>query len=172
MLEINPNRIMIIFCSKIKCLRHFIFFRLSGKDCKMERQKVKKIKFYLYNYYEIDNLINKRRKEIIDAIKISNNAWLKSKTSEGFTLEDQVIKLDDDFKIIEYKRWQVFLKEILVFLCKKYPRHYQYLVLKYLENDDVEEISKLLKIDFKEMITLNNKLMEMIYKKAKNRNMV
>jgi len=138
----------------------------------MERQKVKKIKFYLYNYYEIDNLINKRRKEIIDAIKISNNAWLKSKTSEGFTLEDQVIKLDDDFKIIEYKRWQVFLKEILVFLCKKYPRHYQYLVLKYLENDDVEEISKLLKIDFKEMITLNNKLIEMIYKKAKNRNMV
>ena len=36
----------------------------------------------------------------------------------------------------------------------------------------VEEISKLLKIDFKEMITLNNKLIEMIYKKAKNRNMV
>ena len=25
----------------------------------MERQKVKKIKFYLYKYYEIDNLINK-----------------------------------------------------------------------------------------------------------------
>lgn len=25
----------------------------------MERQKVKKIKFYLYNYYEINNLINK-----------------------------------------------------------------------------------------------------------------
>ena len=57
-------------------------------------------------------------------------------------------------------------------MCKKYPRHYQYLVLKYLENDDVEEISKLLKIDFKEMITLNNKLIEIIYKKAKNRNMV
>ena len=89
---------------------------------------------------------------------------MKSKTSEGFTLEDQVIKLDDDFKIIEYKRWQVFLKEILVFLCKKYPRHYQYLVLKYLENDDVEEISKLLKIDFKEMITLNNKLKDNITK--------
>lgn len=138
----------------------------------METQKVKKIKFYLYNYYEIDNLINKRREEIIDAIKISNSAWLKSKTSEGFTLEDQVIKLDNDFKIIEYKRWQVFLKEILVFLCKKYPKFYQYVVLKYLENDDAEEISNLLKIDFKEMIILDNKLIELIYKKAKKRNMV
>lgn len=96
----------------------------------MERQKVKKIKFYLYNYYEIDNLINKRRKEIIEQLKLVIMLGLKSKTSEGLTLEDQVIKLDDDFKIIEYKRWQVFLKEILVFLCKKYPRHYQYLVLK------------------------------------------
>lgn len=86
----------------------------------MDKQKEKKIKFYLYNYYEIDNLINKRREEIIDAIKISNNAWLKSKNTEGFTLEDQVIKLDDDFKIIEYKRWQVFLKEILVFYAKNF----------------------------------------------------
>lgn len=138
----------------------------------MKRQKVRKIKFYLYNYYEIDNLIDKRRNEIIDSIKISNNAWLKSKTSEGFTLEDQVIKLSDDFKIIEYKRWQVFLKEMLVFLCKKYPKIYQYLVFKYFENDDIEEILKLLRIDFKEMIFLDNKLIGLIYKKAKNRNMV
>ena len=138
----------------------------------MKRQKVRKIKFYLYNYYEIDNLIDKRRNEIIDSIKISNNAWLKSKTSEGFTLEDQVIKLSDDFKIIEYKRWQVFLKEMLVFLCKKYLKIYQYLVFKYFENDDIEEILKLLRIDFKEMIFLDNKLIGLIYKKAKNRNMV
>lgn len=138
----------------------------------MDKQKVKKIKFYLYNYYELGNLINKRREEIIDAIKISNNAWLKSKNSEGYTLEDQVIKLDDDFKIIEYKRWQVFLKEILVFLCKKFPKCYQYVVLKYLENDDAEEISRLLKINFKELIILDNKLIELIYKKAKIRNLV
>lgn len=138
----------------------------------MDKQKVKKIKFYLYNYYKIDNLINKRREEIIDAIKISNSAWLKSKNSEGFTLEDQIIKLDDDFKIIEYKRWQVFLKEILVFLCKKFPKYYQYVILKYLESDDAEEISKLLKIDFKELIILDNKLIELIYKKAKMRNLV
>ena len=86
-------------------------------------------------------------------------------------MEDTAIKLINDYKIIEYKRWQVFLKGILVFLCKKFPIGYQYIILKYFEKTDIKKISEFLKIDFKKLIILDNKLIELIYKKAEKRNM-
>ena len=54
--------------------------------------------------------------EIIDTVNVSSIAWIKSKQGNGNTLEDQVIKLIEDPLILEYKRWQVFIKRMLVFL--------------------------------------------------------
>lgn len=81
----------------------------------MQKEIIKKISFYLYNYNNIDDLISERRTNIIDAIDVTNIAWLKSKTSKGNTLEDQIIKLNNDSLILEYKRWQVLIKRYLLF---------------------------------------------------------
>ena len=51
----------------------------------MQKEIIKKISFYLYNYNNIDDLISERRTNIIDAIDVTNRAWLKSKTSKGNT---------------------------------------------------------------------------------------
>ena len=59
----------------------------------MNKEKINKILFYLYNYENIDDLIEQRKNEIIDTVNVSSVAWIKSKQGNGNTLEDQVIKL-------------------------------------------------------------------------------
>ena len=138
----------------------------------MENEKIKKILFYLYNYENIDDLIEQRKTQIIDTVDISSTAWMKSRQGNGNTLEDQVIKLIEDPLIMEYKRWQVFLKNILVFLCKKSTTLYKFVSYKYFKKLEDDEILKALKIDFKKLIVLRSKLLELIYKNAKIRNLV
>ena len=62
----------------------------------MNKEKINKILFYLYNYNNIDNLIEKRKTDIIEKTNISSIAWRKSKQGNGNTLEDQVIKIIED----------------------------------------------------------------------------
>lgn len=79
----------------------------------MNKEKINKILFYLYNYENIDDLIEQRKNEIIDTVNVSSIAWIKSKQGNGNTLEDQVIKLIEDPLILEYKRWQSLIKKEL-----------------------------------------------------------
>lgn len=138
----------------------------------MTKQDYKEIEFFLYNYHKINILIKERQLQIIESVNVSNKEWLKSLKQTSNTTEDQAIKLIDDNLIEEYKRWQVFIKKILVFLCKNSPYSYQYLVLKYFEKMDNEYIIKSLKIDFKALISLKNNLIEFIYKNAKLRDLI
>jgi len=117
----------------------------------MNDKRCRKIKFYLHNYYNIDKLIEERKECIIESINPTSRTWLMN----GNTLENQTIKLIEDWKIIEYKRWQVFLKEILVFLCNKNFLLYNIAVLYYMENENLEYILKTLKIDLKDFIFLH-----------------
>ena len=134
----------------------------------MNDKRCRKIKFYLHNYYNIDKLIEERKECIIESISPTSRTWLMN----GNTLENQTIKLIEDWKIIEYKRWQVFLKEILAFLCNKNFLLYNIAVLYYMENENLEYILKTLKIDLKDFILLDKKLISLIYKNAKLRNLV
>ena len=120
----------------------------------MNDKRCRKIKFYLHNYYNIDKLIEERKECIIESISPTSRTWLMN----GNTLENQTIKLIEDWKIIEYKRWQVFLKEILVFLCNKNFLLYNIAVLYYMENENLEYILKTLKIDLKDFILLDKKV--------------
>ena len=129
----------------------------------MTEQEYKEIEFYLYNYHKINNLIREREIDLIDSINVSNNAWIKSINQTSNTIEDQAIKIIDDGLIKEYKKWQVFLKKILVFLCEKKPIYYKYLKLKYFLNKDDLEIVRLMKIDSKKIKFLKAKLIEFIY---------
>ena len=138
----------------------------------MNKEKINKILFYLYNYENIDDLIEQRKNEIIDTVNVSSVAWIKSKQGNGNTLEDQVIKLIEDPLILEYKRWQVFIKRMLVFLSLYKPTFYKYVFLKFMQKKENDEISKVLNLDFKHLKILKVKLLELIYKNAKLRNLV
>lgn len=138
----------------------------------MNKEKINKILFYLYNYENIDDLIEQRKNEIIDTVNVSSIAWIKSKQGNGNTLEDQVIKLIEDPLILEYKRWQVFIKRMLVFLSLYKPILYKYVLLKFMQKKENDEISKALNLDFKHLKFLKVKLLELIYKNAKLRNLV
>ena len=138
----------------------------------MNKEKINKILFYLYNYENIDDLIEQRKNEIIDTVNVSSVAWIKSKQGNGNTLEDQVIKLIEDPLILEYKRWQVFIKRMLVFLSLYKPILYKYVLLKFMQKKENDKISKALKLDFKHLKILKVKLLELFYKNAKLRNLV
>lgn len=138
----------------------------------MNKEKINKILFYLYNYENIDDLIEQRKNEIIDTVNVSSIAWIKSKQGNGNTLEDQVIKLIEDPLILEYKRWQVFIKRMLVFLSLYKPTFYKYVFLKFMQKKENDEISKALNLDFKHLKILKVKLLELFYKNAKLRNLV
>ena len=138
----------------------------------MNKEKINKILFYLYNYENIDDLIEQRKNEIIDTVNVSSVAWIKSKQGNGNTLEDQVIKLIEDPLILEYKRWQVFIKRMLVFLSLYKPILYKYVLLKFMQKKENDEISKALNLDFKHLKILKVKLLELFYKNAKLRNLV
>ena len=45
----------------------------------MNKEKINKILFYLYNYENIDDLIEQRKNEIIDTENVSAVDWIKSK---------------------------------------------------------------------------------------------
>lgn len=138
----------------------------------MNKEKINNILFYLYNYENIDDLIEQRKNEIIDTVNVSSIAWIKSKQGNGNTLEDQVIKLIEDPLILEYKRWKVFVKRMLVFLSLYKPTFYKYVFLKFMQKKENDEISKALNLDFKHLKILKVKLLELFYKNAKLRNLV
>lgn len=132
----------------------------------------RKIAYHLYNYKKTDEIIEQIRNELISTINVSANTWRKGITVYNNTLENQVIKLIEDKRILELKRWRVLIKKVLAFLLQKYPKYYEFIRLKYLENKSNEEIQETLKIDFKEMKILKDKLFAFIEKNAKLRNLV
>lgn len=132
----------------------------------------KKIAYYLYNYNNTEKLIEEIREGIISTINVSANSWRKGITNCNNTLENQIIKLVDNKKILDLKRWQVLNKKVLAFLLQKYPKYYEFIKLKYLENKSKEEIKETLKIDFKEQKNIKDKLFAFIEKNAKLRNLI
>ena len=87
----------------------------------MTKQEYKKVEFYLYNYNNIDEMIDEIKDGLISSVNVSGNAWRKGITVCNNTLENQVIKIIENRKILEFKRWQVLIKKVLAFLMQKYP---------------------------------------------------
>lgn len=110
-------------------------------------KEFKTIEFFLYNYKNLDNMIKEVEKEYIDLISGSVATWLKSQNSDMNTLEDEVICMIDDNRINRYKKWQAFLKEMLVFLCDEYPIMYKFVLFKYIQKKDDNFIKCKLKLN-------------------------
>lgn len=84
----------------------------------MKKTDYKKIEYYLYNYNNIDELIEKIKNGLINSVNVSGSAWRKGVTVCNNTLENQVIKIIENKKILEFKRWQVLIKRYLLFVTK------------------------------------------------------
>lgn len=138
----------------------------------MNKTDYKKIEYYLYNYSNIDKLIDEIKDGLINSVNVSGSAWRKGITVCNNTLENQVIKIIENKKILEFKRWQVLIKKVLVFLLQKYPKYYDFINLKYFQNKSKDEIEKTLKFDFKKQKIIKDKLIEFVYKNAKMKNLV
>ena len=63
----------------------------------------------LYNYENIDKLIDERKSSMINHIDVGASAWNKSKTQlKGYTLEDIVEEFDNDQRIQRFCKWKTF----------------------------------------------------------------
>ena len=138
----------------------------------MNKNDYKKIEYYLYNYSNIDKLIDEIKDGLINSVNVSGSAWRKGITVCNNTLENQVIKIIENKKILEFKRWQVLIKKVLVFLLQKYPKYYDFITQKYFQKKSKDEIERTLKFDFKKQKIIKDKLIEFVYKNAKMRNLV
>ena len=138
----------------------------------MNKTDYKKIEYYLYNYSNIDKLIDEIKDGLINSVNVSGSAWRKGITVCNNTLENQVIKIIENKKILEFKRWQVLIKKVLAFLLQKYPKYYDFIIQKYIQKKSKDEIEQALKFDFKKQKIIKNKLIEFVYKNAKIRNLV
>ena len=138
----------------------------------MNKTDYKKIEYYLYNYSNIDKLIDEIKDGLINSVNVSGSAWRKGITVCNNTLENQVIKIIENKKILEFKRWQVLIKKVLAFLLQKYPKYYDFIIQKYFQKKSKDEIEQTLKFDFKRQKIIKGKLVEFVYKNAKIRNLV
>lgn len=138
----------------------------------MNKTDYKKIEYYLYNYNNIDELIDEIKNGLINSVNVSGSAWRKGRTVCNNTLENQVIKIIENKKILEFKRWQVLIKKVLAFLLQKYPKYYDFIIQKYIQKKSKDEIEQTLKFDFKKQKIIKDKLIEFMYKNAKIRNLV
>lgn len=138
----------------------------------MNKTEYKKIEYYLYNYNNIDELIDEIKDGLINSVNVSESAWRKGITVCNNTLENQVIKIIENKKILEFKRWQVLIKKVLAFLLQKYPKYYDFIIQKYIQKKSKDEIEQALKFDFKKQKIIKDKLIEFVYKNAKIRNLV
>lgn len=130
----------------------------------MNDKEFKKIEFYLYNYKNIDKLIDEEVEKYINNTNTSINTWLKGLNNFNNTVENQAIRIANDPKILELKKWKAFLTRMFIFLQQKKKSYYIYIKCRYLYKMTDEEIRKIIKMN--ELKDLRLKVINYIYNKA------
>ena len=113
----------------------------------MENKKgEKELVFMLYNYPNIDKLIENRKLEIIDKVNTSYNEWSKAKHSlYTNTLEDIVERIDSDKTISRLNKWKNIIEKFLGGI-RYNDMIKRFVTNKYFFNGSTEEVMKTLKI--------------------------
>lgn len=128
---------------------------------------IKEIKYMLYNYYKIDELIDKRKEELIDNMNLSTASWLRGINQDLNTFEDVIAGFDDDWKIRRYRHWQDFLRNLFAILEKfESSKYFVFLQLKYFNDLPFEEISKKMNVTEDELKVIANYFNCIVYKYA------
>lgn len=129
----------------------------------MNSNTYKKIQKYLYNYKNIDKTINAIKLDMIDYNYLGYNNWLKAISNNGKTLEDKIIDIENNRKILKLQKWKKLISEILECYKKTDNIKYQYICLKYFENKNVEEIQTQLKLNKKEQRDMQTVILQHIF---------
>ncbi len=129
----------------------------------------KEISFVLHNYKSIDKLIEKRREEILGTLNDGKDSWMKSKTQiYGHTIEDIIIRIDEDDRISRLLSWKKLLDDFFfhLYVDDDYVLS-SFVKLKYLENKNDEQINIALDLTSEEIKFLDVKIKSFIYETAK-----
>lgn len=132
----------------------------------------REISFMLYNYENIDRLIDKRKNDLIDTINVSNNAHLKSLKGNSKTMEDIAISFDSDHNIKRLREWKAIINS---FKSKLYDEenklYYRFIILKYMRRFDEESIIEILNITKERLKEIDIFLKGIIYSYAVQKNL-
>lgn len=132
----------------------------------------KEISFMLYNYENIEKLIDKRKNELIDTINVSNKAHLKAINENGRTMEDIAISLDFDHKIKRLREWKTIISSFKRKLYDDENRiYYRFILLKYTRRFDEESITDILNITKERLKDIDIFLKSLIYSYAIEKNL-
>lgn len=128
----------------------------------------REITFMLYNYNNIDKIIEDRKEEIMDNMSVTNTAYLKSiKSKNSNTLEDIVMKFDSDKYIQRLKKWQRLINSFCNRLYDERPNKYYYFIkYKYFIKKDDDFIKEHMNLNNNEFNQINNYLKWIIYQYA------
>ena len=132
------------------------------------KQCNKEITFMLYNYNNIDKIIEDRKEEIMDNMSVTNTAYLKSiKSKNSNTLEDIVMKFDSDKYIQRLKKWQRLINSFCNRLYDERPnKYYSFIKYKYFIKKDDDFIKEHMNLNNNEFNQINNYLKWVIYQYA------
>ena len=129
----------------------------------------KEISFVLHNYKSIDKLIEQRREELLGTLNDGKDSWMKSKTQiYGHTIEDIIIRIDEDDRISRLLSWKKLLDNFFfnLYINDDYVLS-SFCKLKYLQNKNDEQIHIALDLNSEEIKYLDVKIKSFIYDKAK-----
>lgn len=137
----------------------------------MENKKgEKELVFMLYNYPNIDKLIENRKLEIIDKVNTSYNEWSKAKHSlYTNTLEDIVERIDSDKAINRLNKWKSVINKFLSGISYNNMIK-RFVTNKYFLNGSSEEVMKTLKINYDEYYFLDQITKKSLYRLCEKEN--
>lgn len=129
----------------------------------MKSSIYKKTEYYLYNYKNIDKIIDEIRENIIDSINVSTYSHLIGKNS----LEEQAIKLADNKKIYNLKKIKVIIGHYLKIFKERNPKRYKFIKMKYFEKASPIEIKRVLGYSDKQQTDITNTVVSFFYRQFK-----
>lgn len=133
----------------------------------MKENIYKRTEYYLYNYKNIDCIIQDIQDDIIDSVNVSGTAWIKGKNLGSNTVENQAIKLADNKRIYNLKKAKVVIKHYMEIFKERNPKRYKFIKLKYFEKATPMDISKILKYNEKQQKDITDMVVSFFYKQLK-----
>lgn len=130
---------------------------------------IKKIEYYLYNYYIIDYKIEllKANNEEYD-YKQTYYKWIKTKTS---SVEDEAIRnIENERIILKMRKWKKLIEVILRHYQNADTLKYKYINLKYFDRYSDSKIEE--KLNTKDSKKIKIEILRYIYLVAVKNNML
>ena len=130
---------------------------------------IKKIEYYLYNYYLIYykiELLNANNEDY--DYKQTYYKWIKNKSS---SVEDEAMRnIENERIILKMKKWKKLIEIVLEHYLKSDTLKYNYIKLKYFDRYDDSKIKE--KLNIKNLKNIRTEITQYIYLVAIKNNML